>query len=182
MKPHGFTSPQPIHQAEALPVLHLARLGICWFLRASALFSIHPSCRQLQAGLLSGRAHGVRWMNETDDGIHGKHVSSVNPVCWLSILPTCPSSPSRKLIAGGPTRLGVKWVKVTRRGERAVLEQSCSTGSEDGTQNLSKTCSISYLLVVLLGPSCLSPFGQAVGNFSTTNKRHLLPNSNRAAF
>lgn len=87
MKPHGFTSPQPIHQAEAIPVLHLARLGICWFLRASAAFSIHPSCRQLQAGLLSGRAHGVRWMIETDGGIDRKQISSAHPRVLSLMLP-----------------------------------------------------------------------------------------------
>lgn len=87
MKPHGFTSPQPIHQAEAIPVLHLARLGICWFLRASAAFSIHPSCRQLQAGLLSGRAHGVRRMIETDGGIDRKRVSSAKSRVLSLILP-----------------------------------------------------------------------------------------------
>lgn len=136
MKPHGFTSPQPIHQAEAIPVLHLARLGICWFLRASAAFSIHPSCRQLQAGLLSGRAHGVRSMIETDGGIDRKRVSSAKSrvlslilprYCEIALLHPQETTP----IAGGPTRLEVKWAKATRRGERTVPEQSCSTVNTD---------------------------------------------------
>lgn len=102
------------------------------------------------------------------------HLSSVNSVSYLSfvVLPdiacqTCSASPSRKPIAGGPTRLEVKWVRVTRRGERTVLERSLSTVKTDPEFKQD----LLYLLLagVLLRSACLSPFGEADASSHSQN-------------
>ena len=65
-------------------------------------------------------------MNETDGGSDRKH----GILSKFHVLPLVLSRyrqlvllrPGEISLAGPPTQLGVKWVKVTRRGERTVLE------------------------------------------------------------